>query len=110
MMRSNQAAIVALTLKLDKVRVPLQEKLDRGASMADIALDYKVSPVTMARVLKSMGFNFGKETKHDRGKLFNDVIVVLARVAEGLNVNYDEIKPYLQVDSDHKESPRPPQG
>lgn len=88
--------IVSLTLKLNADKINIQTKLDAGAPITDMATAYGVTATTLSKILKQMGFaNVGRQGKRDNGKLFGDMLIVVARLARELNVNHDEIKPYV---------------
>lgn len=65
--------------------------------MTDVAARYKVPMPTWRRIAKAVGVELPvRNMGRSKSKLlFHDMLVVIARLAEKAEVNYEEIKPYL---------------
>lgn len=80
-------------------QIDLQRQVDGGKTIVDIADEKDVAVSTIRSVFDSVGIQHGRETSAaaSNGRLFNDLLIVVARMARELNVPHDEIKPYLPV-------------
>jgi len=87
--------IITLVLKMEKNRTAIQEKLDRGSSTQQLAIDYGVSWYTMKKCLKQMNFEYSKRGSSKPAPLSGDILIVLHRVCTELNINCDEIQKYM---------------
>lgn len=99
--KQNQDSFAKLLFWARDNQAEIQEKMDAGKTMAEYAAEKGISNSTMSKVLHIIGITFTRSKANPKkGKLFNDLLVVVARIAKGLDINYDEIKPYLPVDTD----------
>ncbi len=97
-MKLKQADIIKLSIKFDKNRVAIQQKLDTGATFADLAKEENVSVSTIRSVCHTLGLERLYKDRAGNGSsgvLFSHVLIVLARIAAATGTNHDEIKPYL---------------
>lgn len=95
-----QQDLIPLVAKLAVNRFELQSKFDKGeiATVAQFAKDNGIPRSTADTVLKLLEIRVPSRYK-DNGRKKNisyqEILTVLARVCRELNINHDEIKPYL---------------
>jgi hypothetical protein len=85
-----------LVLRVQQDKESIEKKLARGLSMTELAGHYKTTTGSFKSAMDAIGIERPAHQGHSaKGKLFNDLVIVVARLASQLNVDCSEIKPYL---------------
>ena len=97
MAKTTQRSLIPLILELEAKRAVVQTKLDAGTPVTELAIQYKVTPYSMNRTLREMGFKMYNQARDDGKKspLLGDLLTVLHRICDQLDIPHDEIKQYL---------------
>jgi len=93
-MKTPTKNIAPTIIKLDKLRAEYQARLDRGVNMTELGLEHNLSAHVMKKILVDMNFTLPGRSKKP-SPLLSDLLAVLKRICTELNINHDELKPYL---------------
>ena len=87
---------VTLILWCNENKDTIQERLNRGVPVAQIAGERGAPLATFRQVLKGIGINphRGGDRGH-KSPAYKDILTVLERVCKELSIPHEEIKPYL---------------
>lgn len=98
--QTGQLAFAKLLFAMREKKDEIQAELNGKLTVTELAARYEMPVFTTKSALKAIGINFGRVAKrairsHQEGGSCAALLIVVARIAEGLAVPHDEIKPFL---------------